>query len=73
MTYAESGLFWSQCFLPSLVIRKAQAGAGKSSLGLLWFYMANPAYDVTKITDNEIKINPRWWTANYFKSKYFKK
>ena len=35
MTYAESGLFWSQCFLPSLVIRKAQAGAGKSSLGLL--------------------------------------
>ena len=36
MTYAESGLFWSQCFLPSLVIRKAQAGAGKSSLGLLW-------------------------------------
>jgi hypothetical protein len=27
--------------------------------------MANPAYDVTKITDNEIKINPRWWTANY--------
>ena len=36
MTYAKSGLFWSQCFLPSLVIRKAQAGAGKSSLGLLW-------------------------------------
>jgi hypothetical protein len=36
VTYAESGLFWSQCFLPSLVIRKAQAGAGKSSLGLLW-------------------------------------
>jgi hypothetical protein len=35
VTYAESGLFWSQCFLPSLVIRKAQAGAGKSSLGLL--------------------------------------
>jgi hypothetical protein len=35
-------------------------------------YMANPAYDVTKITD-EIKINPRWRTANYFKSKYFKK
>ncbi len=35
MTYAKSGLFWSQCFLPSLVIRKAQAGAGKSSLGLL--------------------------------------
>ena len=34
MTYAESGLFWSQCFLPSLVIRKAQAGAGKSSLGV---------------------------------------
>jgi hypothetical protein len=34
VTYAESGLFWSQCFLPSLVIRKAQAGAGKSSLGL---------------------------------------
>ena len=34
MTYAKSGLFWSQCFLPSLVIRKAQAGAGKSSLGL---------------------------------------
>ena len=33
MTYAKSGLFWSQCFLPSLVIRKAQAGAGKSSLG----------------------------------------
>ena len=32
MTYAKSGLFWSQCFLPSLVIRKAQAGAGKSSL-----------------------------------------
>ena len=29
--------------------------------------MANPAYDVTKITDNEIKINPRWRTANYFK------
>jgi hypothetical protein len=26
--------------------------------------MANPAYDVTKITDNEIKINPRWRTAN---------
>jgi hypothetical protein len=22
--------------------------------------MANPAFDVTKITDNEIKINPRW-------------
>ena len=38
MTYAESGLFWSQCFLPSLVIRKAQAGAGKSSLGLPWKY-----------------------------------
>ena len=37
MTYAKSGLFWSQCFLPSLVIRKAQAGGGKSSLGLLWF------------------------------------
>ena len=37
MTYAESGLFWSQCFLPSLIIRKTQAGAGKSSLGLLWF------------------------------------
>ena len=36
MTYAKSGLFWSQCFLPSLVIRKAQAGGGKSSLGLLW-------------------------------------
>ena len=37
--------------------------------------MANPAFDVTKITDNEleIKINPRWRTANYFKSKYFKK
>ena len=35
MTYAKSGLFWSQCFLPSLVIRKAQAGGGKSSLGLL--------------------------------------
>jgi hypothetical protein len=34
VTYAESGLFWSQCFLPSLIIRKAQAGAGKSSLGL---------------------------------------
>ena len=34
MTYAESGLFWSQCFLPSLIIRKTQAGAGKSSLGL---------------------------------------
>jgi hypothetical protein len=34
VTYAKSGLFWSQCFLPSLVIRKAQAGAGKSSLGL---------------------------------------
>ena len=33
MTYAKSGLFWSQCFLPSLVIRKAQAGGGKSSLG----------------------------------------
>ena len=33
---AKSGLFWSQCFLPSLVIRKAQAGGGKSSLGLLW-------------------------------------
>ncbi len=32
MTYAKSGLFWSQCFLPSLVIGKAQAGAGKSSL-----------------------------------------
>ena len=31
MTYAKSGLFWSQCFLPSLVIRKAQAGGGKSS------------------------------------------
>jgi hypothetical protein len=30
-------------------------------------YMANPAYDVTKITDN-YKL-----TANYFKSKYFKK
>jgi hypothetical protein len=30
--------------------------------------MANPAYGVTKITDNEIKINPRWRTANYFKS-----
>ena len=39
MTYAKSGLFWSQCFLPSLVIRKAQAGAGKSSLGLLWYNM----------------------------------
>ena len=26
----------------------------------------------TKITDNEIKINPRWRTANYFKSKYFR-
>ena len=38
MTYAESGLFWSQCFLPSLIIRKTQAGAGKSSLGLLWHY-----------------------------------
>jgi hypothetical protein len=37
VTYAKSGLFWSQCFLPSLVIRKAQAGAGKSSLGLLWY------------------------------------
>ena len=37
MTYAESGLFWSQCFLPSLVIRKVQAGAGKSSLGLQCF------------------------------------
>jgi hypothetical protein len=36
VTYTESGLFWSQCFLPSLVIRKVQAGAGKSSLGLLW-------------------------------------
>ena len=41
MTYAESGLFWSQCFLPSLIIRKAQAGAGKSSLGLLWFCRKN--------------------------------
>ena len=39
MTYAKSGLFWSQCFLPSLVIRKAQAGGGKSSLGLLWFHV----------------------------------
>ena len=39
MTYAKSGLFWSQCFLPSLVIRKAQAGGGKSSLGLLWYDM----------------------------------
>ena len=37
MTYAKSGLFWSQCFLPSLVIRKAQAGGGKSRLGLLLF------------------------------------
>jgi hypothetical protein len=37
VTYAKSGLFWFQCFLPSLVIRKSQAGAGKSSLGLLWF------------------------------------
>jgi hypothetical protein len=37
VTYAKSGLFWSQCFLPSLVIRKAQAGAGKSSLGLQWY------------------------------------
>jgi hypothetical protein len=37
---------------------------------ILW---ANPADDVTKITDNEIKINRRWRTANYFKSKYFKK
>ena len=37
MTYAKSGLFWSQCFLPSLVIRKSQAGGGKSSLGLLWY------------------------------------
>ena len=36
-------------------------------------YGYNPAYDVTKITDNEIKMNPRWRTANYFKSKYFKK
>jgi hypothetical protein len=45
VTYAKSGLFWSQCFLPSLVIRKAQAGAGKSSLGLLW-------YDWLK---------PKWW------------
>ena len=42
MTYAKSGLFWSQCFLPSLVIRKAQAGAGKSSLGLLWFHQCKP-------------------------------
>jgi hypothetical protein len=33
VTCAKSGLFWSQCFLPSHVIRKAQAGAGKSSLG----------------------------------------
>jgi hypothetical protein len=27
------------------------------------FYMANPAHDVTKITD-EIQINPRWRTAS---------
>jgi hypothetical protein len=39
VTYAKSGLFWSQCFLPSLIIRKAQAGAGKSSLGLLCFML----------------------------------
>ncbi len=35
VTYAKFGLFSSQCFLPSLVIRKAQAGEGKSSMGLL--------------------------------------
>ena len=26
MTYAKSGLFWSQCFPPSLVIRKPGTG-----------------------------------------------
>ena len=51
MTYAESGLFWSQCFLPSLVIRKAQAGAGKSSLGLLCSEMA-----VSARVDSVLKI-----------------
>jgi hypothetical protein len=49
VTYAESGLFWSQCFLPSLVIRKTQAGAGKSSLGLLWRFV--------KVMQSEIHKN----------------
>jgi hypothetical protein len=45
--YAKSGLFWTQCFLPSLVIRKARAG--KSSLGLLWWARAPVTNDGERV------------------------
>ena len=37
-----------------------------------YFYMANPACDVTKTTVNEIKNHPRWRTSHCFQSKYVK-
>ena len=61
MTYAKSGLFWSQCFLPSLVIRKAQAGAGKSSLGLLWLHSNQGAYitEISRVSFPEVEKTVR--------------
>ena len=67
MTYAESGLFWSQCFLPSLVIRKAQAGAGKSSLGLLWNAVRAVAVDEAHIVCHWYVMHPYIDTAIYYK------
>jgi hypothetical protein len=54
VTYAKSGLFWSQCFLPSLVIRKAQAGGGKSSLGLLCSVSSCSPYNANLKLDQSV-------------------